>query len=86
MVEFRSEDGELLKHFGSEDLSDDAAVVELLTLQVGDSVSFEGPEGRREYKVVSTQQREVFPLQLADPEPINYLIFVVRPVSEPRSD
>ncbi len=81
IVEFRSEDGKPVKHVDSEELSDDA-VVELLTLQAGDSVSFEVDGGQRRYQVLSSHQRELFPLQSADAEPVNYLIFFVKPMSE----
>jgi hypothetical protein len=86
IVEFRTENGKPVKRLGSEELSDDAAVVELLTLQVGDSVSFEEGYGSREYTIVSSQQRELFPLQSTDPESVNYLIFVVRPVLGPTGE
>jgi hypothetical protein len=86
IVEFRSDDGRMVKHLGNEELSDDAAVVEVLTLQAGDIVSFDEIDGRRQYKVVSSQQKELFPLQSPDQESINYLIFLVKPVSGPSAE
>ena len=86
IVEFRSEDGKPVKHLGSEELSDDATVVELLTLQAGDSVSFEERGGRQQYTVMSSQQKELFLLQSAGPESVSYLIFIVKPVSGPSSE
>jgi hypothetical protein len=78
IVEFRSEDGKPVKRLSDEEMSDEATLDKLLSLEAGDTVTFEGVNGSTQYKVMASERKQLFPLQSADPEPVNYLIFLVK--------
>ena len=85
IVEFRLEDGKVVKVFGKEEMSDEATVDKLLTLEVGDTIYLEATGERREYKILGMERQHLFPLKTGAEESIASVTFTVKLTSETKT-
>lgn len=85
VVEFRLEDGKVLKVFGKEEMSDEATVDKLLTLEVGDTIYLQATGERREYKILGMERQQLFTLKTGAEEVITSMTFTVKLISETKT-